>query len=137
MTQTASPVSDAYIPGVCNINHVEIAYRRKIGYIGLAVFIVLLAILLALPISRYTRIILFLPAFLGAEGFLQAKNKFCVGYAAAGKQNAAEGSDSALDIIEKEAIAKDKKRARQMNLQATAIGVIVTIVSLLIPVFSH
>ena len=45
---TAAPA--AYIPGVCNINHAEIARRRMAGYIGLAIFVVMLAVLLFLPV---------------------------------------------------------------------------------------
>ena len=135
-TPTTSPTADAYIPGVCNINTAEIAQRRKIGYIGTAIFVVLLIAMVALGLNRYIRIALLLPGILAASGFLQARNHFCVGYAGAGQQNASEGSTSASDILDAEAKAADKKRARTMNLQSVGIGVAAAAITLLIPVFN-
>lgn len=135
MNQVATASSAAYVPGVCNINKAEISYRRKVGYISLAVLVVLVVIFLMFGLSRWYRLILFLPATLSASGFLQAKNHFCVGYGAAGKQNASDGSDKASRVADQEAITKDKKRASTMNRQSVAIGFVVTLLSLLMPVF--
>jgi len=52
--------------------------------------------------------------FVSAIGFLQAKNKFCVGYAAAGLQNADEGSNDATKVLDTSAHTKDKQRTRKM-----------------------
>lgn len=133
-TSTASK-TDAYIPGVCNINHAEIAYRKKAGYLGIAIFVVILAVMLTLGINRYARLALFVPAFLAAIGFLQARNRFCVGYGAAGQQNASEGSAKASVVADKAAVSKDKQRAQQMNLQAAGIAAATAIVCVLIPSF--
>jgi hypothetical protein len=130
MSETQSP---SYVPGVCNINYEEIAQRRKAGHLGLGIFVVVFVALLFMNISRYYRIILFLPALLGAIGYLQARNHFCVGYAGSGLQNAEEGSDKATAIIEKEALAADKKKARQMNLQAIGIAFLITVIAVIIP----
>jgi hypothetical protein len=127
--------AEAYIPGVCNINRHEIAQRRKIGYIGTALLCVLLAVMLGLGLSRWYRVLLFFPASLAATGFLQAKNHFCVGYAAAGQQNATEGSTKATTIADTVAVAADKKRARKMNIQSFSFGLLVVVVSFIIPVF--
>jgi hypothetical protein len=56
MTSTTS--ADAYVPGICNINHAEIAYRRKAGYAGLVAFVVIAAVLFGLSANRYTRLVL-------------------------------------------------------------------------------
>lgn len=126
-------VPEAYIPGVCNINTVEIARRKQYGYILSAVFIVLLIALLALGTDRWFRIILFMPGVLLADCFLQAKNKFCVGYGSVGQHNANEGSDTAVAVADQAAVAKDKRRARQINLQAVAIGAVLTLLALSLP----
>jgi len=123
----------AYIPGVCNINHDEIAYRRKAGRLGLAIFIVVFGFLALTDLSRYYRIILFLPALLAAFGYLQARNKFCVGYAAAGQQNAAEGSKKAVSINDKAALVADKRKARQINVQAFAVAMVVNVIAVILP----
>jgi hypothetical protein len=120
-----------YVPGVCNINTEEIARRRKIGHVGAAALMILFIVLFATSLSRYVRIILLIPAFLSATGYLQARNKFCVGYASAGQQNATEGSKAASSIKDKSAIATDKKKARVMNIQALLIAVVIVIVAII------
>jgi hypothetical protein len=137
MTQAATPTStDAYIPGVCNINRKEIANRRMIGFISLAVLIVLLAILVFSGVTRWLRLIIALPAIIMISGFLQARNHFCVGYAGAGQQNATEGSDKAVEVIEDAARKADKKRASTMNRQSFVGGIVIALLTLLIPVIN-
>jgi hypothetical protein len=125
---------DAYIPGVCNINYEEIAYRKKSAKLGAALFVILLAAMLALGLGRWVRLALFVPAFLAAISYLQAKHKFCVAYGAAGVQNATEGSKSASAITDKAALAKDKARTRQLNAQAVGFAALATGLALLLPV---
>jgi hypothetical protein len=122
-----------YIPGICNINTEEIKKRRMMGHIGLALFVSVLIVLLVLAVSGYYRIIVFLPAMLAASGYLQARNHFCVGYASAGKQNAAPGSRTTTDIVDTTARVRDKYKARTMNLQAAGIALILTTIALLVP----
>jgi hypothetical protein len=123
----------AYIPGVCNINREEIARRRRIGHVGASVFVVLLLISVVLNTNRYVRIILLVPAMLAASGYLQARGHFCVGYAAAGQQNASEHSKTASPITDQSALAADKRRARKMNLQAFAFALVVTLLGVGLP----
>jgi hypothetical protein len=127
----AQPTTN-YVPGVCNINTKEIAYRRKAGYFGLGLSLVVAAALFALDVNQYFRIVLVVPVFIAAIGFLQAKNKFCVGYGAAGTQNADDEGESASTVTDSSAVSADKKRARKMNLQALAIAVVVTIIFVII-----
>jgi hypothetical protein len=127
------PSQPSYVPGVCNINHAEIARRRLAGHIGISLFIVVLALLLYLSINRWYRLILFVPAFLAAIGYLQAKNKFCVGYGGAGMQNASDGSTQAEKITDKSAVLKDRLKTKKLNLQAALIALFATIVSLVLP----
>jgi hypothetical protein len=123
----------AYVPGVCNINREEIAKRRKIGQIGLTFFIIFLVVMLFVPISRYLRILLFIPAFVAATGFLQARNKFCVGYAGAGMENASDGSQEAKTIADDDAKLKDKQKAMRMNIQCGLIALVVTVIVVVLP----
>ena len=121
-----------YVPGVCNINHAEIAYRRKAGYVGLIITLVLFVVLYALNLNQWFRIVLFVPAFVAAIGYLQAKNKFCVAYGANGKQNASEESKGASAVTDKAAIVRDKIKARSMNLQATVIALGIALLACLV-----
>jgi hypothetical protein len=128
-----SEVSSAYIPGVCNINREEIAKRRRAGHIGVTIFVILLGISVLLSVNRYTRLILVLPAMLAASGYLQARSHFCVGYAAAGQQNATEESKAPSRITDNSAVAADKRRARTINLQSFCIAVVITLLSVALP----
>ena len=121
-----SPTSD-YVPGVCNINHSEVAYRKKAAYFGVIVTIILFGALYQLDIQRYSRIVLFLPIFIAVIGYLQTKNKFCVAYGASGKHNAREGSKTAEEVADTDARRKDKQRANTMNIQAVILSLILTI----------
>jgi hypothetical protein len=125
--------AQAYIPGVCNINPTEVAKRRLLGRIGLLAYVCILILFLVISINRFYRILLFLPALLGASGYLQAKNKFCVGYAGSGMENASIGSEEASKVINHKDVSTDKNRAKQMNIQAAAIAAAFVVIALLLP----
>lgn len=118
----------AYIPGVCNINREEIAYRRKWRNIGAISTVVLAIILFVVSDNRWLRLAVFLPAFIAAIGHLQAQNKFCVSYAASGLQNAAEGSTQA-NRVTKAAHQLDRAKARKMNVQAALMALAITVLA--------
>lgn len=115
----------AYIPGVCNINREEIAYRRKWRNIGALVTVLLAVGLFFISSNRWLRLLVFLPAFIGFINYLQTKNHFCVSYAAAGLQNADEGSKPAAKVAD-EAHKIDQAKARKMNTQAAVAALLVT-----------
>jgi hypothetical protein len=119
-----------YIPGMCNINKQEVSKRRAIGIIGLVFLVVFTILFVLLDFAIWTRLVLFIPAFIMATGFLQAQNKFCVGFAGAGVQHVGETS---VNIEDKKAKRADTLKARTLNLQAVAIAATVTILILFIP----
>lgn len=125
--------NQAYIPGMCNINKAEVAYRKKAMWFGIAVSVVVLAVMIGFALPIVVRVLLFVPIYIAAIGYLQVKNKFCVAYGASGKQNASEGSANALEVAEAEAKAADKKKSRKMNLQAFGLTVIVLVLVMLVP----
>ncbi len=125
-------MASEYTPGVCNINTAEIASRRKAGYVGLGLTLVIAAALFGLDLPKATRLILFIPVFIAAIGFLQARNKFCVGYGAAGMHNADEQSTEAVSVTDSSAINVDKARARNLNLQALGISIVVTALAIVL-----
>jgi hypothetical protein len=125
--------TDAYVPGVCNINSTEIAYRRKSGYILLVISMILAGVVIGLGLPVWTRLGLYFPIFVTAVCFLQVKYKFCVKYGAAGKQNADEGDKIAQDIVDAVARQLDAARTRKIKLQGASIALVVTVVLLLLP----
>lgn len=120
-----------YIPGICNINHAEIKRRKQAGHIGLFLSIAVLIVIVIFHSPWAYRIIILLPVYVAAIGYLQARNKFCVGYAGSGKQHADQGDIET--IAEASAIKADKLRARTINLQAFIIATVVTIIVCFIP----
>jgi hypothetical protein len=126
--------TSAYVPGVCNINPREVAYRRKASIIGFAITVVMYIVSLLLNFPNVIRgVLVFLPLFIGVIGYLQVKNSFCVSYGAGGKQNATPGSEAAIEVTEADARRADKSKARSMNIQALAISLIGAIIAMLIP----
>ena len=121
-------ITSDYVPGVCNINHSEIAYRKKAVYVGVVATVTLFGVLYLLDVQAYTRVILFVPIFIAVIGYLQTKNKFCVAYGASGKQNARNGSGTAEKVNDIDARRKDKQRANAMNIQAAVLSIIFTII---------
>ncbi len=117
----------AYVPGMCNINKAEIAYRRKAGYVFAAITVLVTAIFLYFATPPILSIVLFLPAMIAILNMLQVRNRFCVMYASKGMQNATEGSDTAKAVKTEQQIA-DKKKANKMNLQAAGGAALYTLI---------
>lgn len=124
--------STNYIPGVCNINPIEVRRRKQAGHIGLVLSIVIAIGLIALHTPWYLRLALFLPLFLSATGYLQARHKFCVGYASAGKHHA-NNDDTALQVNDASMRRADTLKARMITLQAFLIATVITGLIALLP----
>lgn len=125
----------AYIPGMCNINTAEVAYRRKAMWFGIGLSLALFIGLLALGAAWWIRaVILFVPVYIGAIGYLQVKNRFCVSYGASGQQNATDGSNASAAVGTAHALI-DKKKSRKMNLQALGMTLLVLLFTVLVSVF--
>jgi len=118
-----------YIPGVCNINAEEIAYRRKAGNFMLALSVIITVLLIIMNASFLISFILIVPfVTLTTLSYLQAKNAFCVKYAGSGQENASESSKSAKAISNRKNIEIDKAKANKMYMQSVAIGIIIALI---------
>ena len=62
-------LSNRYIPGVCNIGPAEIRLRKRLGWWGLLITIVLWALFVWLQLPVVWRVILFLPVFFSVQNF--------------------------------------------------------------------
>ncbi len=127
MKQTA-----LYQPGVCNIGPAEIRRRRASGWLGLAIAVVYLALAFVLGWPAPWRLLVALPVFLSAQGFLQAAFHFCVGFASRGLYNfGALGSEESVQDAEFR--RKDLRKALLITVLAAAIAAVVAIGAFLIP----
>jgi ferric-dicitrate binding protein FerR (iron transport regulator) len=122
-----------YQPGVCNIGPAEIQRRRRAGHVGLAATIGLLAVLLLIDAPPLLRLLIAIPAAVSASGYLQATLKFCAGFGQLGVFNFGEtGTQTA--VVDETSRAADRRRARQIGLMSFAVGAIVALVAVLLPV---
>lgn len=128
MTKTA-----VYQPGVCNIGPAEIRKRRISGYAGAAIAIVFLVVAFALNWAAPWRLLVAVPVFLSAQGFLQAAFHFCVGFASRGLYNFGDlGAEES--VHQAEFRRKDRATALRITLLAFAIAVAVALIAYLVPV---
>jgi len=122
----------SYRPGVCNIGPRETSRRRRAGHVGLAATIGLLALLVAVDAPPVTRLALAIPATISASGYLQARLKFCAGFASLGIYNFGETGDS-VAVADEAARAADRRRGLQISVASFAIGVAVGVLAVPLP----
>lgn len=130
---TGPPVDQSeYLPGVCNIGPAEISRRRRTGHVGLAVAGGLFAVLVVVHAPPLARSLVALPAALAASGYLQARLKFCAGFASRGVFNFGEvGRTDQVD--DADAHARDRARATRIGVAALTIGLAAGVAAVLLP----
>ncbi len=121
-----------YIPGVCNIGPAERRKRRMGGYLGLAVAIVLLVVLIVIDAAWPWRLFLILPLTMAASGFLQDAFHFCAGFGMKGLYNVINSAGVTNNVELEEYRKKDRRKAQQILWLSLLIGVVLTALSLLI-----
>ena len=117
----------------CATSGRRIARRRMAGHVGLIATLVLLAFLIVIGAPPVTRLLVVLPAAVSASGYLQARLKFCAGFGSRGIFNFGSVGET-VTVADAEAKAMDRRRSRQISLWAFAIGGIVGVVAVLLPV---
>jgi hypothetical protein len=125
MTQTG------YQPGVCNIGADEIRRRRNAGWMGLVITAVAYAVLVVSGVNPWWRLLLFFPAAASASGFLQARLRFCAGFARRGIFNFSKFGD-AQQVVDEDARAADRRRGNQIAIYASLIGAAVALASVFV-----
>lgn len=116
----SSALEANYQAGVCNIGPAEIHRRRTSGWIGLATTLVVWAAFAFAGLAPAWHWALFVPAFAGATGFIQARSKFCVNYGMRNMFNF--GAIGSTDQVE-DAEARRLDRIRSWRIVGTAAAV--------------
>jgi hypothetical protein len=122
-----------YEPGVCNIGPDEIARRRRAGHIGLGVTLIVFAALVAVGAPPLARLLLAIPAAGAAAGYVQAWSRFCAGFGSRGVFNLGPIGE-AQQVVDAAARRQDLAKATQITLASLAIGVVVGVVAVLLPI---
>jgi hypothetical protein len=124
--------TEKYIPGTCNMGKEEIKRRKVSGWTGLVLTVITITLLLWFSAPHWMRLIVFIPAVMGATGFIQAYNKFCVYFGFGHMFNLGEvGKTDTID--QKEFRVKDRARAWQLLGYAIGIGLVITVLVYLLP----
>lgn len=118
-----------YIPGVCNIGEAEIAQRKRIGWIGLAVTAVLWALLAYFNAPAWSRLVIFFPAAMSATGFIQGFSHFCAGFGMRGVFNFGTELYKTDTVSQAEYRAKDKHKARLIFAYSILVGILVAVIA--------
>jgi hypothetical protein len=121
-----------YRPGVCNIGADEIARRRRVGHVGVAASLGLLAALMRMDAPRAARLLVAVPATLAASGYIQARMRFCAGFGFAGVFNF-EQVGGTEQVMDQQAREQDRDRARQIGLASLAVGLVSAFLAALLP----
>ena len=137
---TASPLasasaepSDGYVAGACNIGPWEIRRRRTFAIVGLVLAAVVLAVLLAVDAPRAARLVLILPLWGGLFSWLQARRRFCAGFAVAGIFNFGAGDETRQAIRDDEAHRADMLAVLRMTRDSFLLALPMTILAVLLP----
>jgi hypothetical protein len=119
---------DKYVPGVCNIGGADVRARATVGWIGVAGTILVAAVVLALDPHPAFMLLAAVPVYVAATGHLQARARFCVGYAAAGRYGFGASRGPTGRIEDDASIAADRATARRINGRAAQLTILVTAV---------
>ena len=127
------PSPDQYIPGVCNIGAAEIRQRKYIGWLAAGATILLWAALMKLNATREWRLVLFIPAFVAAIGYLQAAWHFCAKFGLNGVFNFRSTTRHTDTVEQAEFRRQDRRTAIKIIVISALIAAAVTAAAYYMP----
>jgi hypothetical protein len=126
-------VPSGYVAGACNIGPYEIRRRRAFGVAGVAAAALLGAALLAIGAPPSARLLVALPLIGGVFSMLQARRRFCAGFAVAGLSNFGADDTGRRAVTDPGARRADRLAALRMGVDATLIGLPAVVLFILLP----
>jgi hypothetical protein len=122
---------DDYRAGACNIGPAEIARRRWTGHLGTAATLTGLALLVAFDAPAWMRVALFVPAAVGAAGYIQAATRFCADYGWRGVFNFGEaGGARTTSVADAAARGADRRKALAIGVASGAVALAAVLLAL-------
>jgi hypothetical protein len=106
--------------------------RKRLGWWGLLITIVVWALLVWLQLPVTWRLIVFIPVFFSANGFLQGFMHFCAGFGMRGVFNFGPTIGKTDTVSQAEFRAKDRRKSQQIFLYAVIIGIVVALIAVFI-----
>ena len=123
----------SYTPGVCNIGPAERKQRLNIGWLGLGLIFVTLAAFVIFSVPDPWRVLVAIPAVLGANGFLQYRMHFCVNFAMRGLYNLGDALHAEENVVDAEMRKADQRKGLQIIGLSLLIGLAVVVIAVLLP----
>jgi hypothetical protein len=123
-----------YVPGVCNIGPWEIRRRRRFAILGFAAAAALFVLLVVTHAPVWSRFLVLLPAWSGAFSWLQARRRFCAGFAMAGITNFTDGESGRQAVTDPAARRADMAATARMTRDSLLLALPVAVVAVLLPV---
>ena len=122
-----------YRAGACNIGPEEIAQRRRVGLVFLAVAVGLAAILLLIDAPVWTRTLIWPPLAAAFTTLEQVRRRFCVAFGMAGVHNFRPQVGRTERIGDDAARATDRRTAIVMATYCSLAAAGVTALFVLLP----
>jgi hypothetical protein len=120
--------------GVCaNIGPRERRLRNITGVIGTTVSILFASALLEVHASRPWRLVLAVPVYTAAIGFLQARAHTCVAFARKGIRVLGDSRTGAEQVVDEAMRQQIARQARKVYLQTLAVTAGVVLAALVFP----
>jgi hypothetical protein len=119
---------DAYRPGVCNIGDWEIRRRRRFAILAFVISAVLLAVLVATGVPAVLRLLVLFPLWGAVFSWLQARRRFCAGFAVARISNFADGEAGRRSVTDDAAHRADLAAVRRMTRDSFLVALAITLV---------
>ena len=123
----------SYTTGVCNIGPAERKQRLNIGWLGLGLTFAALAAFVIFSVPDPWRVLVAIPALLGANGFLQYRMHFCVNFAMRGLYNLGDSLHAEENVVDAEMRKADQRKGLQIIGLSVLSAVIVVVVAVLLP----
>jgi hypothetical protein len=125
--RTAAALATECIP---NIGPAERRKRLRFGFLLLGIGVVLAAVLLSTGAARAWRLVVLLPLWSAAVGFVQVRDKTCVRLAAQNQRNMDDGPQTITDPAE---LAQVRRQARRVHIQSFVLAAAATALVLMLP----
>lgn len=122
-----------YTPGVCNIGPAERRARRRLGYVGLVIAVVMLVAFVVFQVPDLFRATLALPVGVAANGFLQSAMHFCVGFSMRGLYNMGSSLGTEESVMDAAMRRADRRKGLQIVTYSMLIAAAAVIVAVLLP----
>lgn len=123
-----------YRAGACNIGPEEIAQRRRMGLLFLAIATGLAIVLVAVDAPAWLRIAIWPPLAAAFTTLEQVRRRFCVAFGIAGVRNFGPEVGRAQRIEDGEARARDRRTALFMVIYSSLAAAVLTALFVILPV---